>query len=171
LVPTAPFAASQSFPATAPLTRSGAFARSQSFIASPAPDPIIGAGGGSNSNADGGNGVNPGAIAGGIVGVLAVLAAVTLLFLLKRRKKEVLEEDEFHEDGDTGMGDSASIGSDDQFVSEYGFSDRHESADEQALVDDLDDDVDDMYEGDEGDECLDDPAEDEVSAMNADPGE
>jgi hypothetical protein len=107
-----------------------------------------------NSN-QGDGGPNAGAIAGGLVGLVAVLAAVVLLFLLKRRKGLVEELDEVQL-GDAEGADSASIGSDDVFVSEYGFSDKapsigdepDDSEDEFVAEDDVGD-VDELTNGDD----------------------
>jgi hypothetical protein len=79
------------------------------------------------------------------------LAALVLLFLLKKRKKAI-EEDvgDLEECSDT-VHDSVTAASDDVFVSEYGFSDRAQS--EGIVQDDSDEaiapDADDSLFGEE----------------------
>jgi LPXTG-motif cell wall-anchored protein len=97
-----------------------------------------GLGAGNSNEADTGSGT--GAIAGGLAGLFAVLGAVLALFLFKRRKRALEDVDELQEFPDAEGLDSASIGSDDQFVSEYGFSDHQPSAGEPGESDDSDGD-------------------------------
>jgi hypothetical protein len=71
---------------------------------------------------------------------LGLAGALLALFLIKRRKKGDLEEIEEMAEADTDSLDSSTAASDDQFVSEYGFSDRHNSDDDAAAQDDDEDD-------------------------------
>jgi hypothetical protein len=86
----------------------------------------IGAGG-SGSNQDKQNNSSTGAIVGSTLGLLALAGVLFLAFLLKRRKNPLEDIEEIGELSEDGLGDSSTMASDDLFVSEYGFSDRHNS--------------------------------------------
>jgi hypothetical protein len=105
------------------------------------------AGGSGNNNQDKQNNSSTGAIVGSTLGLLALAGVLFVALLLKRRKNPLEDIEEIGELSEDGLGDSSTMASDDLFVSEYGFSDRHNSDAEQEgkeakeSGDDMDDDI------------------------------
>jgi LPXTG-motif cell wall-anchored protein len=93
------------------------------------PIAVLNPGGGAEQVS--GQALSSGAIGGGVSGLVA-LAGLVLLFLFRRKKKEVVELVE-----DTVETVSTTIDEDDAYISEYGLSDRGQPFDDGEDDEDL----------------------------------